>query len=86
MSSRHPSTSSRNRPSGAPSRLRAGLSLAAAAERNLPAGAPGLPGERPGPAGAPTTLQQEKHAITQGGTHGARDSAATGKALRRAGP
>lgn len=64
MSSQHPSTSSQNRPSGAPAPTRAGLSLAAAAGRNLTADAPALPGEMPGPGAAPMTLQQEKHVIT----------------------
>lgn len=64
MSSQHPSTSSQNRPSGAPVPTRAGLSLAAAAERSLTADAPAPPGESLGPAAAPMTLQQEECIIT----------------------
>lgn len=69
MSSQHPSTSSQNRPAGAPAPARAGLSLAAAAERSPPAGAPAPPGEHLGPAAAPMTLRQEEannHAGKQG--------------------
>lgn len=56
MFSQHPSTSFQSRPSGAPAPTRAGFSLAAAAERNLTAGAPVLPGATFGLGVAPMTL------------------------------